>query len=64
MRYSPLAPLLAVLALAACETMQGAGRDMQTAGRVITDQAYSNNPNPSAAGAPATDPYAPTPAPY
>ena len=34
-----LLPLLALLALTACETVQGAGRDMQTAGAVVTDEA-------------------------
>lgn len=33
-----LAPLLGLLAVSACETMQGAGRDMQTAGQVLTQQ--------------------------
>ncbi len=28
-------PMLAVLALAACQTVQGAGRDLQTAGQTI-----------------------------
>lgn len=31
--------LLPLLALAACETVQGAGRDLQTAGAVVTDKA-------------------------
>ena len=31
--------LLAVLALSACETMQGAGRDMQSAGALLSEQA-------------------------
>jgi entericidin B len=31
--------LLALVALAACETVEGAGRDIQTAGEVITDEA-------------------------
>jgi predicted small secreted protein len=34
-----LLPLLALLALTACETVQGAGRDLQTAGAVVTDEA-------------------------
>ncbi|WP_199257547.1 entericidin A/B family lipoprotein [Paracoccus binzhouensis] len=29
------APLIALLALAACQTVQGAGRDIQSAGQVI-----------------------------
>ncbi|HQY45009.1 MAG: entericidin A/B family lipoprotein [Tabrizicola sp.] len=31
--------LLALLGLAACETVEGAGRDLQTAGEAITDEA-------------------------
>ena len=34
-----LLPLLALFALTACETVQGAGRDLQTAGAVVTDEA-------------------------
>lgn len=30
--------LLALLVLAACETVQGAGRDMQTAGEILTSE--------------------------
>ncbi|MTH76167.1 entericidin A/B family lipoprotein [Paracoccus aestuariivivens] len=41
-RLLPLAPVLAVMALSACETMQGAGRDMQTAGALLTDQAATS----------------------
>ena len=33
LRFSPI---LALLALAACETVQGAGRDMQNAGQSLT----------------------------
>lgn len=33
-----IAPALALLALTACETVQGAGRDMQTAGQAITSE--------------------------
>ncbi|MFD2173332.1 entericidin A/B family lipoprotein [Rhodobacter lacus] len=32
-------PLLAVLALTACETVKGAGRDMQAAGHAVTSEA-------------------------
>ena len=32
-------PLLALLALAACETVKGAGRDLQTAGAAISTEA-------------------------
>jgi predicted small secreted protein len=31
--------LLALLGLVACETIQGAGRDLETAGEVIQDEA-------------------------
>ncbi len=34
-----LLPLLAQLAVSACETVEGAGRDLQTAGAVVTDEA-------------------------
>lgn len=56
----PLAAILAVTALAGCETMQGAGRDMQTAGALLTQQAAESQtqvgsyapPGPAAAPAP------------
>ncbi len=39
-------PLLALLALTACETVKGAGRDLQSAGTAISSEAseaqYSN----------------------
>lgn len=35
-RMLKLTPILALLALAACETVQGAGRDMQAAGTVVS----------------------------
>lgn len=38
-RTLTLLPLLALLATAACETVEGAGRDLQSAGEVITDEA-------------------------
>ena len=41
-RLISLAPVLAVLAVAACETVQGAGRDLQTAGKMITQQGYQS----------------------
>ncbi|MBD9525692.1 MULTISPECIES: entericidin A/B family lipoprotein [Paracoccus] len=41
-RILHLAPILAVMAVSACETMQGAGRDMQTAGALLTDQAATS----------------------
>ena len=37
-------PLHALLALAACETVQGAGRDLQTAGAVVADKAQNAQP--------------------
>ncbi|WP_151720317.1 entericidin A/B family lipoprotein [Gemmobacter serpentinus] len=36
---SALIPLVALLGLTACETVQGAGRDMQKAGSAITQEA-------------------------
>ncbi|WP_415129137.1 entericidin A/B family lipoprotein [Paracoccus sp. (in: a-proteobacteria)] len=33
-----LTPILALLALAACETVQGAGRDMQAAGQAVSQE--------------------------
>lgn len=36
---APLLPLLAFLAMAACETFEGAGRDLETAGETITQEA-------------------------
>ncbi len=38
MRYLTLLPLLALMVLAACETVQGAGRDLENAGEVITEE--------------------------
>lgn len=38
-RLTPLLALLAVLSTAACETVKGAGRDLQGAGRVVTSEA-------------------------
>lgn len=35
-RITILAPLLALMALSACQTMQGAGRDISTAGQSLT----------------------------
>lgn len=34
-----LYPLLALLALAACNTVEGAGQDLSTAGDAVADQA-------------------------
>ncbi|MBK4216323.1 entericidin A/B family lipoprotein [Paracoccus caeni] len=33
-----LSAVLAMMALSACETMQGAGRDIQTAGQVVQQE--------------------------
>lgn len=38
-RLTFLAPLLALFVLSACETVQGAGRDLENAGEAITDEA-------------------------
>ncbi len=38
MTYLRLVPLLALMAIAACETIEGAGRDLNTAGDVITEE--------------------------
>ncbi len=35
----PLVMALALLAVAGCETVEGAGRDLQSAGEAITDEA-------------------------
>lgn len=35
-RILKMTPILALLALAACETVQGAGRDMQAAGTAVS----------------------------
>lgn len=45
-----LAPLMAVMALAACQTLQGAGRDIETAGMMLTGQqppAYDGQTGPA-----------------
>ncbi len=33
-----LLPLLALITVAACETVEGAGRDIESAGEAITDE--------------------------
>jgi predicted small secreted protein len=38
-RPLPLLSLLALLGVAACETVEGAGRDLEAAGEVITEEA-------------------------
>ncbi|HWL56938.1 MAG TPA: hypothetical protein VNQ78_09735 [Paracoccus sp. (in: a-proteobacteria)] len=67
-QYLRLAPLLGFMALGACETVQGAGRDMQTAGAMLTDQAATSQTQMGyAPTATPTDPYAApvvTPQPY
>lgn len=34
-KFIKLSPVFALIALAACQTVEGAGRDLQTAGRVV-----------------------------
>ncbi|MDS9466124.1 entericidin A/B family lipoprotein [Paracoccus sp. MBLB3053] len=41
-RIIQFAPLLGLMAVSACETIQGAGRDLQTAGQAITQQGYES----------------------
>ena len=38
-KISILVPLIAMMGLAACETVAGAGRDMQSAGSAISSEA-------------------------
>lgn len=40
-----LSPILALMALAACETVQGAGRDLQSAGQVVEQESYEVQQN-------------------
>ncbi|MFN3973126.1 MAG: entericidin EcnAB [Gemmobacter sp.] len=44
-RLTPLLGILAVLSLTACETVKGAGRDVQGAGRVVTSEAAKTQRN-------------------
>jgi entericidin B len=37
-RITPLFGLLAIITLSACETVKGAGRDLQGAGQVISSE--------------------------
>lgn len=37
-RILNLTPFLLLMAVAACETVQGAGRDLQSAGEVLTQE--------------------------
>lgn len=39
-----LLPLLALLAISACETMKGAGRDLQAGGAALTSEANKAQP--------------------
>lgn len=39
MRKAPTLLLLALLTMAGCETIEGAGRDLSVAGNAITDEA-------------------------
>lgn len=46
-RLISLLPLLALMAVSACETMKGAGRDIETAGQFVTkpyNDAYGIDP--------------------
>lgn len=61
-RLISLTPLLAVLAISACETIQGAGRDMQSAGQILTEQGY--NTQTQLGQTPAAPPPAPTTTPF
>ena len=38
MKYLTLLPLLTLMVLSACETVEGAGRDLKNAGEVITEE--------------------------
>ncbi|PWE33626.1 entericidin EcnA/B family protein [Maritimibacter sp. 55A14] len=39
-RFAPIAlPFAALIALAACNTVEGAGRDIESAGEAVTDTA-------------------------
>lgn len=40
-----LSPILALMALTACETVQGAGRDLQSAGQVVEQESYEVQQN-------------------
>ena len=41
MKYLTLLPLLALMILSACETVQGAGRDLETVGEAITEESQN-----------------------
>ncbi len=78
-RLITLLPLLALMAVSACETMKGAGRDIENAGQIITkpyNDAYGIqnggggapgqimiDPQPYDPGAYNSAPYAPAPYP-
>lgn len=40
-----LLPLLALLAISACETMKGAGRDLQAGGAALSSEAKKAEPS-------------------
>ncbi|RDW13652.1 entericidin A/B family lipoprotein [Paracoccus thiocyanatus] len=67
-RITTIALCLAGVAVAGCETMRGAGRDMQTAGHLLSEQAESSQVQmgqaPSAAPATAYMPPAEPAIPY
>ncbi len=56
-RIIPGTMLLAVLALSACETMQGAGRDMQSAGALLSEQAANGQTQMNSYAPPGPAPY-------
>ncbi len=55
-RILPFALLAAVTAVSACETMQGAGRDMQTAGQLLTQQSANSQTQLGSYAPPAVTP--------
>lgn len=44
-RTYPILAILSLFALAACETVQGAGRDIQSAGAAVSDTAEETQEN-------------------
>lgn len=44
-RVLKLTPILALMALAACETVQGTGRDVQAAGHAVTRESQEVQTN-------------------
>lgn len=45
MKFLNLLPLLALMILSACETVEGAGRDIENAGEAITDESQNAQAN-------------------